>query len=234
MKKTLSCWIVFGVILLLIPVQKTQAEKVCNQDLQFCVVDLCQVPFGGTEKAVKNAYMFFQKLGYEGKYPVTIVYQPEVLVNWSYGSVRILGKYEENEKTVYLTCPKDPWIEGRNDFNIPMNDNFYATIVTHEVVHFLTNRFAGRKVEKIMSEYISYSAQISLFESSTKDLLRQQYGTVTPFDVDDIDPSIMMLDPGIFGYKAYLSFRKNGGALIHKIIKEQFVSASAKWDFPPY
>lgn len=112
---------------------------------------------------IQSAYAFFGKLGYTEKFPVTILFNPEINVDWSGGddkkSVRVLGKYDEDEKTIYLTCWRNNWIFGRNDFDLDMTYEFYRTIVAHEMIHFLANRFAKNSVNSIFSEYILEKGQ---------------------------------------------------------------------------
>ena len=209
--------------------------KSCDVTLKYCVEQKCKIPFRKVRSGIQSAYAFFGKLGYTEKFPVTIVFKPEINVDWSGGddkkSVRVLGKYDEEEKTIYLTCWRDKWISGRNDFYLDMTYEFYRTIVAHEMIHFLANRFAKNSVNSILSEYIAYSGQIELLPEETVRLLVEKY-KIQPFEEYEIGEYLFVMDPGVFGLKSYLHYKNSKGLLVKQILDGSVKEQPNIW--PPY
>ena len=210
-------------------------ETFCDATIKYCVEQKCQIPFKRVKSGILNAYEFFEKLGYTGKYPVNIVFQPKVSVSWGDGNdkteLRVLGKYDEDEKTIYLTCWGEKWLDGRNDFKLDMTDEFYQSIVAHEMIHFLLNRYAKRKVNTILSEYVAYSGQLEILPEETIKVLAETY-RLDAFEENDIDEYTLEADPGTFGVKSYLHFKSTGGSLVKRIIAGTFEETPRMW--PPY
>jgi hypothetical protein len=101
-------------------------------------------------------YKFFKKIGFMGIYHVDIELLPVVSVSWGEGAyatkIRVLGKNEENENKIYLTCWGEKWFSDRKDFNLDMTPDLYETIVAHEMIHFLSNRYSKNKINNILSD----------------------------------------------------------------------------------
>jgi hypothetical protein len=195
--------------------------KICNVKIKYCVEQKCKITFDRVKSGVLAAYAFFNKLGYSGKYHVDIQIVPEVSIFSGQGDkrtkIRILGKYAEDEKIIYLTCWGEKWLSGRNDFHLDMTADFYETIVTHEMIHFLANRFAKQKLDVLSSEYIAYSGQLELFPEKTMELLTVQIKN-KPIDIADMNDMTFVLEPGLFGLKSYLHYRQTNGALVKEIM----------------
>ena len=212
-----------------------QAGKSCDPTLKYCLEQKCQVPFRKVRGGVLKAYAFFEKLGYTGKYQVDIEYTPEVSVVWGEGAektkIRVLGKYVEDNRKIYLTCWCDKWLSEENAFKLDMSTGFYETVLTHEMIHFLTNRYANGKVNSILSEYIAYSGQLELIPQEKLKLLVKN-NHAKPFDENDISElAFSMGGPGIFGLKSYLHYKQTSGLLVKKILEGTFKMPTDIWLF---
>ena len=213
-----------------------RAGKTCDPTLKYCLEQNCQVPFRRVKGGVISAYAFFEKLGYTGKYQVDIEFAPEVSVVWGVGAdkrkTRVLGKYVEDNRKIYLTCWCDKWLSEENAFKLDMSAQFYQTVLTHEMIHFLTNRYAKKRVNSILSEYIAYSGQLQLIpQEDIKKLVINN--KAKPFD-DENDISELafsMGGPGIFGLKSYLHYKQTNGLLVKKIISGSFQMPIDIWLF---
>lgn len=211
------------------------ALKFCDLTSRHCVEQKCELPFNRVRKGILNAYAFFEHLGYYGKFDVDIVFEHEVLTilpsNKDVSKIRLLGKYEENQKTIYMTCWGEKWLSKRNDFELEMTADFYETIITHEMIHFLANRYAKTKLDVILSEYIAYSGQLSLFPEAQIKFLASKYNA-SAFENDEISELTFVMSPGLFALKSYLHFKKTNGVLVKKILEGSFTTPSRPW--PPY
>jgi hypothetical protein len=212
-----------------------RVQKICDAKIKYCVEQNCKVPFDHLKSGVLSAYSFFEKLGYAGYHNVDIELTPEVSVVWGAGAyrtkIRVLGKYEEDERKIYLTCWGEKWLTGRNDYNLDMTPEFYETIVAHEMIHFLANRYSKEKVNGILSEYIAYSGQFELIPEETIRILVEKYH-VEAFDENNIDELDYMEDPGKFGLKSFLHYSRTKGSLVKEIMAGSFKAPPRNW--PPY
>jgi hypothetical protein len=203
-----------------------QAGKICDPTLKYCLEQKCQVPFRMVSGGVLKAYSFFEKFGYTGKYQVDIEYTPKVSVVWGEGAektkIRVLGKYVEDDRKIYLTCWCDKWLSEENAFKLDMSIGFYETVLTHEMIHFLTNRYSKSRVNSILSEYIAFSGQLELIsQEKIKRLVRDN--NIKHFDENDISElAYSMGGPGIFGLKSYLHYKQTNGLLVKKILDGSF------------
>ena len=211
------------------------AQKFCDLTTRNCVEQKCKHPFKRLQKGILNAYAFFEKLGYYGKFDVDIVFENEVLAvlasNKNVSKIRLLGKYEENQKTIYMTCWGEKWLSKRNDFEMEMTADFYETIITHEMIHFLANRYAKKTVDVILSEYIAYSGQLSLFPEEKIKLLISKY-KATAFENNEISETTFVMSPGLFALKSYLHYKKTNGSLVKEILDGSYLEIPRTW--PPY
>ena len=208
-------------------VKEAWGGKLCDVKIKYCAEQKCRVSFDGLESGVLNAYAFFEKLGYAGKYDVDIEIIPEVFIISSDGEkrtkIRVLGKYEEGEKTIYLTCWGEKWLLERKDFHIDMTNEFYKSVVTHEMIHFLANRYAKKKLDVLLSEYIAYSGQLEFLPQKTIAALAEHYKLQT-IELKDLNEMAFMLAPGTFGLKSYLHYKQTNGVLVKEIIAGSFKS----------
>jgi len=209
--------------------------KICDVKIKYCVEQKCRITFDRVKGGVVAAYAFFEKLGYAGTYNVDIVILPEVsivsTVNGNKTKIRIMGKYDEDQKIIYLTCWGENWLSGRNDFHLVMTADFYETIVTHEMIHFLANRYSKKKLDVLLSEYVAYSGQLELFPEKTIELLSEHY-KFKVIDISDINEMTFMLEPGIFGLKSYLHYKQTNGAFVKEIMAGSSKPPLKVW--PPY
>jgi hypothetical protein len=211
------------------------AEKFCDLTARDCVEQNCQTHFDNVRKGILEAYRFFERLGYVGQYDVDIQFKPEILAvqvpDRTTTKVRLLGKYDENEKKIYMTCWGEKWLSEENDFGLEMTADLYTTIITHEMIHFLTNRYAKARVDVLLSEYIAYSGQLSLFPQEKIDLLISKFNA-TAFEDNEIRESTLVMNPGLFALKSYLHFKKTNGVLAKQIIEGSYRAPPTQW--PPY
>ena len=112
-----------------------------------------------------------------------------------------------------------------------MTADFYETIITHEMIHFLANRYAKKTVDVILSEYIAYSGQLSLFPEEKIKLLISKY-KATAFENNEISETTFVMSPGLFALKSYLHYKKTNGSLVKEILDGSYLEIPRTW--PPY
>lgn len=223
---------------LILGVKGVQVEKFCDATIKYCATQKCKIPFRQLRSGVISAYAFFEKLGYNGKYFVDLELTPEVSIVWGEGKdkmkIRVLGKYEEGEKKIYLTCWGEKWLAGANDFKLNMTPEYYKTLVAHEMIHFLASRFTKNKLNVTLSEYLAYSGQLELFREEKIKLLLKKY-KVAAFEENEIYEWELEMNPAIFGLKSYLHYKRTKGLLAKEIIAGTFNLPYNEWlylDFP--
>ena len=222
LKHNISVFIIFYIVVITVSISSSvEAETICDEVDLFCVERSCEIPFKIVKDAILSAYSFFEKLGYYGRYHINIEFTPEVFVEWKDGNYierhRVIGKYIEEENKIVITCPDENWLTQNDDCLLKIIVYHYETIISHEMIHFLANRFSNNKVDYILSEYIACCGQLEMIpENIIMELAIKNQ--IEAFEEYQICVFAYIISPPVFCLKSYLHYKNDEGCLIKKIL----------------
>jgi hypothetical protein len=222
LKHMIYVFIIFYTAMVAVSIpSNVEAENICDEMDLFCVDRFCEIPFDIVKDAILSAYSFFEQLGYYGRYQINIEITPEVFVEWKDGNYidrhRVIGKYVEEENKIFITCPNENWLTTNDDFLLKIIVDYYGTIISHEMIHFLANRFSNNKVHFILSEYIACCGQLEMIpENIIMELaIKNQIEAFEDYQICELT---YIISPHVFCLKSYLHYKNDEGYLINKIL----------------
>ena len=109
-------------------------------------------------------------------------------------------------------------------FGLPMDRELYQSLVAHEVAHAIVNdSFKFADPSWIAHEYIAHVTQIATLPQEHRDRIMALYPNVGFERLTQINPMILLMEPGIFSVQSYGHYQKpeNGKAFVQQLLSGQ-------------
>jgi len=135
---------------------------------------------------------------------------------------RIVGMFHRDRRTVLMTTEASPWIRSYTYFGLPMSDEMFTAMLTHEISHALSKSlYAPPLLDpdadiRVQQEYVAFVVQLSTMDARLRaDSLARFPASTHRFTSEaDINAWALGLGPEAFGVKSYRHFADDGGGSV--------------------